>query len=656
MISNCLFGCCCHMTMEIASQIIGPVVNILTGHITKHVEHVTSSTKRVADMICKMEVLKGKSKDVNEHKERNKRNNKEIPARVEGWLRDVENVNDEVQSISSDVNIGCLNIKKRHRAGRNAFKTIEKIECLINEEEKISWSDAIIPLGRVDSKPSPSCEITQNDFQSRDKAFKDALKYLQQDDTNSQVVALCGMGGVGKTTMMEQLKKVAHDNKMFNWILKSVVGQNLNMLSVQNDIAAYLQDCNLPNASKSVRADYLCEKFKNLSQDNKKVLIILDDVWEKIELKDIGLTSPLPKGVKVLLTSRKDNICKQIAVDANSDLQVVKVDVLEEAEAHNFFSGITGVLEEHDPDKYHIGCVIVKKCGYLPLAIKLIALTLKSEEISVWRSRLNCLNNNDLDKNVQEIIKISYEYIEEDECKAIFLHCGLFPEDANISIEDLTRHAWGLKLLRNVDTLRDARDRTKTCVQNLINANLLINGDQVGCVKMHDLVLAFVVGRVSNGDHAWIINQGDLSKWGRDEMSESYKKMSLTCRGLSEFPREFKYPNLDLLLLLNGDESLKFSENFYENMENLEVIAYYNMSYPLLPRSLKCSTNLKALCLHSCKLMFDDCSFIGDLVNLEVLSFAHCAIRKLPATIANLRKLKLLDLTGCVDLHIDDGV
>ncbi|KAM0037531.1 putative P-loop containing nucleoside triphosphate hydrolase [Helianthus debilis subsp. tardiflorus] len=623
MISNCLFGCSCHMTMEqIASQIIGGVVNILTRHITKHIQHVTSSTKRVADMISKMEVLKGKSKDVSGRMEGNQRNRKVIPARVEGWLIEVEDVNKEVQSISTDVNIGCLHVKKRYRVGRNALKTIEKIECLINEEEKISWSDANIPLGRVDTKPSastlapsPSCET--NDFKSRDKAFEDALKYLQQDDKTSQVIALCGMGGVGKTTMMEQLKKVAEDKQMFKWIAKSVVGQNPDILSVQNDIAAYLKNCDLPNASKLVRAEHLTKTIAKLSEDNKKVLIILDDVWKKIELKDIGLTSPLPKGVKLLLTSRDYNICKQIACNANLDLQVVKVDVLEEAEAHKFFSGITGVLEEDDPDKYHIGCDIVKKCGCLPLAIKLIASTLKSEEIFVWRSRLHCLNNNDLDKNVQEIIKISYEYIEEDEeCKAIFLHCGLFPEDANIPIEDLARHACCLKLLKNVSTLRDARDKTKTCVQKLIHANLLINGDYVGCVKMHDLVLAFVLGRVSNGDPSWIINHGDVSKWGRDEMSKSYEKMSLTCRGLYEFPREFKYPNMDLLLLLNGDESLKFSENFYENMEHLQVIAYYQMSYPLLPRSLKCSTNLKALCLHSCKLMFDEFSFIGDLVNL----------------------------------------
>uniref|UniRef100_A0A251VIJ4 Putative leucine-rich repeat domain, L domain-like protein n=1 Tax=Helianthus annuus TaxID=4232 RepID=A0A251VIJ4_HELAN len=51
-----------------------------------------------------------------------------------------------------------------------------------------------------------------------------------------------------------------------------------------------------------------------------------------------------------------------------------------------------------------------------------------------------------------------------------------------------------------------------------------------------------------------------------------------------------------------------------------------------------------------------DWSFIGDLVNLEVLSLAYCGIQKLPSTIGNLRKLKLLDLTECVDLHIDDGV
>ena len=44
----------------------------------------------------------------------------------------------------------------------------------------------------------------------------------------------------------------------------------------------------------------------------------MDDVWEKVELKDIGL-SPLPNGVKLLLTSRDENVCTKIVVEANSD-------------------------------------------------------------------------------------------------------------------------------------------------------------------------------------------------------------------------------------------------------------------------------------------------------------------------------------------------
>ncbi|MFS8006317.1 putative P-loop containing nucleoside triphosphate hydrolase, leucine-rich repeat domain superfamily [Helianthus anomalus] len=642
---------------QILSQTIGSTVNILSGLVTEHLGYVTSSTKHVANMRRKMKVLESKSKDVKEHMKRNKINNKEVPARVEGWLEEVEDVKNEVISILSN-DIGCLHMKKRYRAGKSALNSIKEIERLINEE--INWSNAVVPLGRVDSKPastfapSPSHETTQSDFKSRDETFKNALKYLQDDKAN-QLIALCGMGGVGKTTMMEQLEKVVKDNKKFDWIAKAVIGQNPNILSIQKDIAVYIGDGDLPEASKSARVDHLHNSFKTLSEDRKMVLIILDDVWEKIELRDIGLTSPLPNGMKLLLTSRDSNICRQIAVEAKSSFQLLRVNILVDAEAQSFFSQITGVTEEDDYDMYQTGCDIVRRCGGLPLALKLIGTTLKSQEnIYVWRNTLNCLKKNDFDNNVEKIIKISYEHIK-DEDKEVFLHCGLFPEDSNIPIVDLARYAWGLKLFKNVSTWREAKEMTHACVDNLINANLLINGDHLGCVKMHDVVLSVVLGRLIKGDPTWVINHGDASKWGGVEMRESCKRISLTCTGIKEFPRDFKYPKLSLLQLMHGELSVKFPEDFYENMESLEVLSYYKMMYPMLPRSLQCSINLKSLCLYECKLIYD-CPFVGDLVNLEVLSLAHCGIRWLPSTIGKLRKLKVLDLTGCIHLHIDGGV
>ncbi|KAD7476976.1 hypothetical protein E3N88_00112 [Mikania micrantha] len=546
-----------------------------------------------------LRVLKNTRDDVKKKKETNNMDNKEIPVGVSVWLNAVETFKNEVESISSE-GYGCLNIKMRHKTGKKACKATEMIKDLTTENNAFVWTDAPIPTGIVDSRPATSTTSPHGvNFKSRYRQFNEALKWLQQDNNKSQVIALCGMGGVGKTTMMEQLRMVANDKNM--------------------------------------------------------ILVILDDVWEKIELKEIGLTSPLSNGLKLLLTSRLSDICKQIAVSACSTFEKVEVDVLEEEEAQNFFFINTNISEEDD--RYDIGCKIVEKCGRLPLAIKIIGTALHSQTKPIWKTTLRCLENNRIDDIVQEVIKISYEYLKHED-KEVLLLCGLFPEDYDIRIEDLTRNAWGLNLFEGVSTLGDARDSTKTCVHNLITAHLLINSyEQVGCVKMHDLVHAFVLGVVSKSDRAWIINHSDVTQLAAKEemMRESCKRMSLTCMGMSEFPQDFKYPNLSLLQLMKGEFSLKFPDDFYENMKSLQVIAYYNMQHPLLPRSLHCSTNLKSLCLYECILMFDF-SFVGDLVNLEVLSFAHCDIHKLPSAIGKLVKLKLLDLTGCENLRIDNGV
>ncbi|KAF5819983.1 putative P-loop containing nucleoside triphosphate hydrolase [Helianthus annuus] len=563
------------MEQFLYDQAVAPVVKLITRHITKHLGYVFCSTKHVTGMKAKLEDLVAKSTDVINRKNRNEINDKEIPARVEPWLGEVEKVKDKVQSIPND-DIGCIHMINRYRAGRKASEATMRIQELISENSEFAWTDAPLATGRATSSTTstPLSSLPGgDDFKSRDVPFNNALKLLEQDDNNSQVIALCGMGGVGKTTMMEQLKKVAEDKKMFDFFVKVTLGRNPNMLSIQNDIAICIGGEDIRQAT--VKADRLRRKFEIMLQDGKKkILVILDDVWEKVDIKDIGLTSPLPKGVKLLLTSRYSNICTQIAADAFTLPQVVQVNVLSDEEAQKFFSEYTGVSKEHDQSLFQIGCDIVKKCGNLPLAIKIIGTTLKSQENYVWRDTLNRLKNHDLDDNVQEMIRISYEYIKKDEDKEIFLHCGLFPEDSDIQIEDLVRHGWGLKLFKNVSTLSEARDRTNTCVRNLVNANLLMDSERLGCVKLHDLVLAFVLARVSEGDFAWIVNHGDVSTWGRDEMNESCIRISLTCMGMSEFPRDFKYPDLSFIQLMDGDQSLKFPEDFYASMENLKVIAF----------------------------------------------------------------------------------
>ncbi|CAH1435325.1 unnamed protein product [Lactuca virosa] len=225
---------------------------------------------------------------VEEKMRQNISNNLEVPVQVGGWLGDVEKINAKVENVSRDTG-SCFNIKIRYRAGRNAFEINEEIDSVMRRYKEINWADHPIPPGRVDSmKPSTSTPSAEhNDFQSREVTFTKALKALDPNH-KSHMIALCGMGGVGKTTMMQRLKKVAEEKKMFKFIVEVVIGEKTDPISIQEAIAYYLS-VELSEKNKSVRANKLRRGFKAKSDGGKnKFLIVLDDVWQSIDLEDIG--------------------------------------------------------------------------------------------------------------------------------------------------------------------------------------------------------------------------------------------------------------------------------------------------------------------------------------------------------------------------------
>nr|XP_043610004.1 uncharacterized protein LOC122581789 [Erigeron canadensis] len=81
-----------------------------------------------------------------------------------------------------------------------------------------------------------------------------------------------------------------------------------------------------------------------MSEDGKKkVWTTLDDLWNVIDLKDIELASPLPKGFKLFLTSRDERLCGQMGVKTSSSS---RVDVLEEPGAKHYFWETIGLSDD----------------------------------------------------------------------------------------------------------------------------------------------------------------------------------------------------------------------------------------------------------------------------------------------------------------------
>ncbi|KAI7739978.1 hypothetical protein M8C21_000042, partial [Ambrosia artemisiifolia] len=559
--------------MDFVTPIVTPVVEALLVPIKRHLGFLVSSSNKVKDVHAKLTELDGAASDMHTQQVSSTANRRVVPHRVPGWLAEVEAIKSEMAEKIPTGRVGCFNLKMRYKAGRDSSDIFKHIERLMKEKAEMVWTNEIIPLGAV-SPPRPSTSLpvhedtnqNKNIIESRFFILKDALKSLEPNNIKTQKIALCGMAGVGKTTMMEELVKAANNRKMFDYIVKVVVGQNPNLVLVQQTVAEQTGET-LIETTNDTRAKHLKERFKVRSEEGrKKILVILDDVWEVFNLEYIGLTSPLPNGFKLLLTSREETACIDMGVESSS---IFKIEVLKDPEDKNLFWETTGLGSHSDiTDLLQIGEDIIKRCGGLPIAIKTIASTLKSiKERHEWNHALFCIQNQEFPVIIN-IFEFSYKNLKEDDLKATFLLCGLFLEDSDIGIEDLVMYGWGLKFFKNVHSIAKARSRVHTYVNKLIRSNLLIKSDREGCVKMHDLVRDFVLSSFSKVRQASIVNHdNNVSQQLKEE--ESYERILLKC---------------------------------------------------------------------------------------EVLNLADCGIHKLPAKIGNLRKLKLLDLSGCANLCIDDGV
>ena len=218
-------------------------------------------------------------------------------------------------------------------------------------------------------------------------------------------------------------------------------------------------------------------------------MLILDDIWERIDLSDVGI--PIlnqDNGCKVLLTIRDFGVCQQMETDVQ-----IQIEKLPEEEAWSLFNekvGHVAMSLRIEP----IARAIIKKCGGLPLTIIVIGSSLrKISDVAVWKNtrmvlQLPCTSQiRGMEKEVFSYLRISYDRLPNDCERNLFLYCSLYQEDWIILITELAERCWLEGYIRGVDSIEDARDKGRHMVINLVDASLLERGDNEEYVKMHDL-------------------------------------------------------------------------------------------------------------------------------------------------------------------------
>ncbi|KAK1261222.1 Disease resistance protein [Acorus gramineus] len=449
------------------------------------------------------------------------------------------------------------------------------------------------------------------------------------------------MGGVGKTTLVRTLNNKLEDSsspQLFDIVIWITVSKGTDEKTIQYRLVERLKMSTSMTESTEGRAIRLCERLKK----EKKILLILDDVWEKIDLDKVGIPhGDAHPGCKIILTTRSFDVCREMETDKE-----MKVNVLSEEDAWKMFSK---EIKSHAKD-------VSKECGGLPLALITVGKAMREkEQPELWKNALDELRRSapdirGVEREVFLPLKLSYDSLQGKNIKPCFLYCIMYPEDHSIKVSELV-HCWMAEgLIDESDDLEVLFNRGFAVVKNLIDSCMLERGDEEEEVKMHDVVrdVAIWIASSSEPEFETFARPGTgLTNFPKESMKESLRRVSLMNNKIEKLPPDRLMTNSKLLsFLLQGNPLRDIPEELFVGLRALRVLNLSSTRLKKLPLSLGSLGDLRALFLGNCEYL-TELPHLGELKKLLVLDVRNTGIRELPHSLRSLGDLRALFLAGC---------
>ncbi|XP_058106035.1 disease resistance protein At4g27190-like isoform X2 [Magnolia sinica] len=404
----------------------------------------------------------------------------------------------------------------------------------------------------------------------------------------------------------------------------------------------------LDEKKKSEKRDKLFARLKNL-----RYLLILDDLWESFSLVQVGIQKPDKQNrCKIVITSRSVAVCNAMGADKS-----IKVRALTPEEAWNLFCERCGDVVLSSEIRL-VAEEVAKECSGLPLAIKTVAGAMRGKDKKeVWKNALRALEGSSpevpgMERQVFLPLKLSYDYLENEEIKSCFLYCSLFPEDYEIPIDELVR-SWAVEegFIENVNNFEEASNKGHDVLERIKDACLLEEGSRGNkYVRMHDLLrdLAIWITSPSSSIEGskFLVKAGEgLVQPPEEKMWRGVVRISLIRNKIKDLQITPHCPNL-VSLFLNENYPLRtIHSNFFQLMPKLQILDLSSTGIESLPMTLLQLVNLRVLILSSCRDLVE-VPPLGKLKELQILNLSGSGLKNFPQGIESLVKLKRLDISS----------
>jgi dephospho-CoA kinase len=234
-----------------------------------------------------------------------------------------------------------------------------------------------------------------------------------------RAIGICGMGGIGKTTLATAL----YDR----------VSNQFDACCFIDDVSKVYRSHDGPfGARKQILHQTLREEHHHIHNNPSAInlmerklsrvrtLLILDNVDHVKQLEILPVNREwLGAGSRIIIISRDEHILRKYGVDV-----VYKVPLLNETNSLELFCRQAFKLD-HILNSYEgLVCGILHYTSGLPLAIEVLGSFLCNRSISEWRSALSRLRESP-EKDVMDVLQLSFDGLHEFE-KEIFLHIACF--------------------------------------------------------------------------------------------------------------------------------------------------------------------------------------------------------------------------------------